>query len=103
MQQLTIKQAAQYNDCKLMCLGVVNGSLPSFLHAYFRTQGANVTIEPYRIRKNISFTRLKRYVQENITNNFEAWYQANKFSYSLCEVIANMVNRDENRTQVFTT
>lgn len=92
---------SNYHECKLRCLGTVNGSLPSFLHAYFYTIGCPTELEPYRIRKVIKFTDLKKYVIANITNDFAAWYDNNKFSLSLCEVIANMVNANEGRTHLY--
>jgi len=86
-----------YHDCKLEVYNVQPGALSSFIYAYCFTPGIPKEIEPYPIRKKVSFTELKKHVIENICNDFSAWYDNNICSTSLLEVLKTIINNRESR------
>lgn len=92
---------SKYHECIIEVVGITPGSLTSFLYAYCRTIGAPENVEPYMLRKAVSFVKLARYVRTNITNDFDGWYRKNESSATLCEVLAKIINTEENRTEAY--
>lgn len=92
---------ANYHDCKLEVKGIIQGSLSSFLWAYCKTINCPAHLEPYFIRKAISFVKLAKYVRANITNDFDGWYRVNEDSQTLCDVMATIINNEDGRTAVY--
>jgi hypothetical protein len=90
-----------YHDCKLEVKAIMDGSLSSFLWAYCKTVSCPTYLEPYFIRKVISFSKLSKYVRVSITNDFDNWYRINKDSSVLNDVVAAIINTEESRTEVY--
>jgi len=86
-----------YHDCKIEVYNAMPGALSSYLYAYCITPGIPKDIEPYPIRKKVTFTELKKHVEENITNDFSLWYEKNKNSINLLEVLKSIINTKEER------
>lgn len=93
--------SANYHDCKLTVKAVLPGSLSSFLYAYCKTVNVPEQLEPAYIRKGVSFAKLSRYVRLHLTNDFDSWYRLNEDSPALCDVLANIINTEENRTEIY--
>lgn len=90
-----------YHDCKIEVKAVIPGSLSSFLYAYCKTVDCPETLEPHFIRKVVSFAKLSRYVRLHLTNDFDGWYRQNEDSAALCQVLATIINTEENRTETY--
>jgi len=90
-----------YHDCKLEVIAVIPGSLSSFLYAYCKTVNCPEQLEKAYIRKAVSFAKLSRFVRLNITNDFDGWYRMNEDSQNLCDVLANIINNEDNRTEIY--
>ncbi len=80
----------------------VDGSFSSFFWAYCKTANMSENMEPAYIRKAVKFAELKKYVIENITNDFEGWFRANESTETLFQVVANFINKIEMRTAIYT-
>ena len=92
---------ANYHDCKLQVHATAPGSLSSFIYAYCHTINVPESLEPYFIRKAISFVKLSKYVRKNITNDFDCWYRASENSQALNEVLATMINTADGRNETY--
>lgn len=90
-----------YHECKLEVKAVIDGSLSSFVYAYCKTINCPEQLEPYYIRRAVSFAKIARYVRLNITNDFDGWYRINEASSALNEVLANIINAEDNRTEIY--
>lgn len=94
-------QPNTYQNYKLAVKAVAPGSLSTFLYAYCKTQNCPDNMEQAFIRKAISFAKLARYVRTHITNDFDGWYRANEDSEALCQVMAAIINTEDDRTEIY--
>ena len=90
-----------YENYKLEAKAVIPGSLSSFIWVYCKTKNVPDAQEPAFTRKVVTFTELSKYVRMNIANDFDLWYRKNEDSPELLQVLGNIINTKDGRTEPY--
>lgn len=93
--------ANNYHECQIEVKAVIPGSLNSFIYAYCKTVGCPESLEPYFIRKSVSFVKMSKYVVMNLASDFDLWYRKNQESPDLMQVLARIIKDEDGRTETY--